>query len=64
MGKGVMGMDDGLSDLADISQLGGNLTHEHVVQLQEVSATVPLQTVTVRIVSILVSLSNNIPTAP
>ena len=59
-----MGMDDGLSDLADISQLEGYLTHDHVVQLQEMSAVVPIQTVTVRIVSILVSLSNNIPPAP
>ena len=53
-------MDDGLSDLANISQLIGYLTHDHVVQLQEMSVVVPIQSVTVRIVSILVSLSNHV----
>jgi hypothetical protein len=54
----VMGMDDGLSelaDLADLSDLTGCLTLDLVVRLQEMSGT--------QTRSILVSLSNHIPTA-
>ncbi len=55
MGKGVMGMDDGLSDLADLSQLMGSLTLDPVVLLQKMFTELsPMQSC-----SILVSLSNN-----
>ena len=55
MGKGVMGMDDGLADLADLSQLSGSVTLDHLLLAQEKSKLC--------ICSILVSLSINLPPA-
>lgn len=55
MGKGVMGMDDGLPDLADLSQLMGFVMLDHLLFVQQQPA--------LRICSILVSLSINIPPA-
>jgi hypothetical protein len=58
MGKGVMGMDDGLSDLVDLSDLRrlvGWFALAHDLPVQDIFAE--------RMRSILVSLSNNLTSA-
>ena len=52
-------MDDGLSDLTDLSDLNGGVTFDRVLHLQEI----PSREHSARIRPILVTLSRNLPPA-